>query len=138
MVKRFRSKPDLNQFCEALHPDDGLSYHDLRKKYQIQSKKENYHQEQLARQIHEALEMALLSKCRNSLFEGLLVKSVLFIQASGKFEVTFSSPQTLKELDDVLHVLEECRSLFLESIARNINRKKLPSLSFLVHSHHGG
>ena len=134
MVDHFRSKTDLTEFCEVIHPDDGLSSQDVKKKYQIKNKKADYHQQQLARQIQEALDLAIMCDCKDPVFEGVSVNNVDYLEESGKFQVTFISPCSVMLLDELLMKLEECRGILTEAVARNINRKRLPCLSFTIKS----
>jgi len=125
MVNTKFTKDELMQFCAEVHADDGQVRRTTSHKQSV-----DYHQEQLAKQIHIALEEVFLSEIQDPLLEGVQIKEVRPIEGSSNMLVSL-----ITEEDEAEGRLKTVRTYIRTLIASKINRKKVPDLKFVVINH---
>ena len=125
MVKTKFTKDELMQFCAEVHADDGIL-----KRQTSHKQTADYHQEQLARQIHIALEEVFLSEIQDPLLVGVSIQWVRPIEGCSNMLVSL-----MTEDDETENRLKSVKAYIRSLIATKINRKKVPELKFVVINH---
>ena len=125
MVKTKITKDELMQFCAEVHADDGYF-----KRSSSHKQTADYHQEQLARQIHIALEEIFLSEIQDPLLMGVQIQQVRPIEGCSNMLVLLMTAE-----DDTENRLKLVKAYIRTLIAAKINRKKVPELKFVIINH---
>lgn len=140
MSKKKNGRDRLYEFCDELYPEDGLSSQDIFKFFQHQSKKANYHQMKLCREVRDELELILHGEARDDFWWLFQVIDVLQIENSPALEVQLE----VSLLEDEM-TLSDCEAELLKrkawlkfEVARAIHRKRMPDLKFSLFCKEGG
>lgn len=88
---------------------------------------------QLCAQIRRVLDMTLVGDCEDEVLQNMCVHSV-DPAAGNRVQVVFTvfEPGASLQKADVLARLEAARPLFVEEIARSVERRSIPELTFWV------
>lgn len=86
----------------------------------------------LCRQVERAVSLTLAGECGDDHLDGLCVLSVDPAPGPGQLMVTLSAPPEKADLVEAYVCLGRVEGLLRTEVARMINRRKVPRLSFRI------
>ena len=116
------TRDQLLQFCDEIYPDDGM-----RRSRKSEFQGISYHQLQLAKQLHLALDEIFLCEIMDPTFDGIRVLEVNPIDRTPNMMVIIDS-----EDKSILNRINRIKGLIRSLAAEKINRKRMPDLKFGV------